>query len=135
MRGADNGPPEMIAALSAFWVGLLYNADALEAAYDLVRPWTAADREALRAAVPRQALGAEIQGQPLRDVALEVLAIARAGLAKRAMLDASGRDETRFLDPILRIAESGQSHAELLLQRFNGPWGGSTEPAFEEFAF
>ncbi len=135
MRGADNGPPEMVAALSALWVGLLYDSDALQAAYDLVRPWSAADREALRAAVPRQAIAAEIEGRRLQDVALEVLAIARAGLARRAVLDGSGRDETRFLDPLLRIAESGRTGADLLLERFNGVWGGSTEPAFEEFAF
>jgi glutamate--cysteine ligase len=135
MRGADNGPPEMVAALSALWVGLLYDSDALQAAYDLVRPWSAADREALRAAVPRQAIAAEIEGRRLQDVALEVLAIARAGLARRAVLDGSGRDETRFLDPLLRIAESGRTGADLLLERFNGPWGRSTEPAFAEFAF
>jgi glutamate--cysteine ligase len=135
MRGADNGPPEMIAALSAFWVGLLYDADALGAAYELIRPWSSDEREALRAAVPRLGLAAEIAGRPLRQVASEVLRISRSGLARRAARDGQGRDETRFLDPLDVIAESGRTRAELLLERFHGPWSASVEPAFEQFVF
>jgi glutamate--cysteine ligase len=135
MRGADNGPPEMIAALSAFWAGILYDPDALGAAYDLIRPWSADERQALRDAVPRGALQAEIRGRPLRDLAAEVVGIARAGLARRARLDEGGRDETRFLDPLLAIAESGRTGADILLERYRGAWAGSVEPAFEEFVF
>jgi glutamate--cysteine ligase len=135
MRGADNGPPEMIAALSAFWAGILYDSDALGAAYDLIRPWSADERQALRDAVPRVALQVEIRGRPLRDLAAEVVGIARAGLARRARLDEEGRDETRFLDPLLAITESGRTGADILLERYRGAWAGSVESAFEEFVF
>ncbi|NNM72970.1 glutamate--cysteine ligase [Enterovirga aerilata] len=135
MRGADNGGPEMIAALSAFWVGLLYDRDSLDAAWDLVRPWSAAERQKLRDDVPRLALASEIGGRPLKDLAAEVLRIARAGLARRAMPDDSGRDESRFLDPLFAIAETGRTGADLLLDRYRGAWAGSVEPAFEECVF
>src|SRR5215204_1940164 len=79
MRGADVGPPERIAALAAFWVGLLYDGAALDGAWELVKGWTADDREQLRAAVPRLALDAEIAGRRLRDVARDALALSRAG--------------------------------------------------------
>ena len=36
MRGADGGPWSRICALPAFWVGLMYEQDALDAAWDLV---------------------------------------------------------------------------------------------------
>src|SRR3954465_14218156 len=69
MRGADVGPPEHIVALSAFWVGLLYDDAALDAAWQLVKGWTNEDRESLRSEVPMQALGASVAGRPVRDVA------------------------------------------------------------------
>jgi glutamate--cysteine ligase len=135
MRGADAGPPPMLSALPALWVGLFYDPQALDAAWDLVKDWTAEERQALRDAVPKDALRAAIRGRPLQDVAREALAIARGGLARRARLDAEGRDETRHLDALDRIADSGRTQADDLLDRFHGVWGGSVEPAFEECVF
>jgi glutamate--cysteine ligase len=134
MRGADVGPPERIAALSAFWVGLLYDPAALDAAWDLVKGWSAEDRERLRADVPRLALDAEVAGRPVRDVARDALAFSRAGLSKRALLNGDGRDETHYLDPLDAIV-AGRTPAEELLERFHGPWRGSVEPAFRECVF
>jgi glutamate--cysteine ligase len=134
MRGADVGPPERIAALSAFWVGLLYDPAALDAAWDLVKGWSAEDRERLRADVPRLALEAEVAGRPVRDVARDALAFSRAGLSKRALLNGGGRDETHYLDPLDAIV-AGRTPAEELLERFHGPWGGSVEPVFRECVF
>jgi glutamate--cysteine ligase len=135
MRGADAGPPPILSALPAFWVGLFYDPQALDAAWDLVKDWTVEERQALRDAVPKDALRAAIRGRPLQDVAREALAIARGGLARRARLDAEGRDETRHLDALDRIADSGRTQADDLLDRFHGVWGGSVEPAFEECVF
>jgi len=135
MRGADVGPPEMIAAVAAFWTGLLYDETALEAAFGVIRPWSAEDRATLRAEVPRRALHASVAGRSLRDVAREVLAIARGGLERRGCRDADGRDESRFLAPLDEVAESGRSPAELLLERYEGRWGRSVEPAFRETVF
>jgi glutamate--cysteine ligase len=135
MRGADAGPPAYLAALPAFWVGLLYDNRALDAAWDLVKPWTAAERQALRDAVPGLALKAEVAGRSLRDVAREALAIARGGLQRRARFDAAGRDESRHLDVLDAVVDSGRTQAEALLERFHGPWRGSVAPAFEECVF
>lgn len=48
MRGADGGPWKIICALSALWVGLLYDSESQAAALDLIRDWTRADHEQLR---------------------------------------------------------------------------------------
>jgi glutamate--cysteine ligase len=135
MRGADVGPPAMIAALAAFWTGLLYEERALDAASDVIRPWSVEARETLRAAVPRQALNAEIDGRSLGEVAREVLEIARGGLSRRGCLDGQGRDESRFLDPLDEIAQSGRCPAEILLGRYDTEWGRSVEPAFRTCVF
>jgi glutamate--cysteine ligase len=71
----------------------------------------------------------------VRDLAREAIAIARAGLARRAMRDGEGRDEGLFLTPIEEIVQSGRTTADELLARFEGPWGGSVDPVFQEFAF
>jgi glutamate--cysteine ligase len=135
MRGADVGPPERIAALSAFWVGILYDQAALDGAWDMVKTWSNEDRERLRRYVPRLALKAVVAGRAVCDVARDALAFSRAGLSKRAMLNGDGRDESHFLDPLDEIVASGRTPAENLLDRYHGSWHGSVEPAFRECIF
>jgi len=135
MRGADVGPRERIVALTALWVGLLYDEAALDGAWNLVKGWSTEEREHLRAEVPRLGLKAEIAGRPLREVARDVLALSRAGLARRAVRDATSADETRYLDPLERIVASGRTPAEEALAQYRGAWGGSVEPAFRECVF
>jgi glutamate--cysteine ligase len=135
MRGADAGPLPYLTALSAFWVGLLYHQPSLDAAWDLVQDWTAAERQQLRDDVPSKALKARIRNRSLQDVAREVLAISRAGLVARRNVDAEGRDESRYLDVLDVIALTGRTQAEDLLDRYNGRWGGSVAPAFDECVF
>ncbi len=78
---SNSASTPLICALPAFWVGLLYDQGALDAAWDLVRHWTMAEREELRNAVPALALDAPLPGRgKLRDIAGHVLDIAHAGL-------------------------------------------------------
>lgn len=133
MRGADAGPLPHLNALPALFTGLLYDDVALDGALELTKSWDAAMRQSLRDAVPRQALKARIGGRPLDSIARDMLALARAGLKRRARYDARGRDETHFLDCLDEMAVSGVTLAERLLEAFHGPWGGSVRPAFTEY--
>ncbi|MDO9442574.1 MAG: glutamate--cysteine ligase [Beijerinckiaceae bacterium] len=131
MRGADVGNVEHMTALSALFVGLLYDAQALASAHDLIRPWSSEQRQRLRDDVPGLALSAQIDGRSLRDVGREVLALARGGLSRRARLDASGRDETRHLAILEQRIETGRTAAEDLLALYEGSWNRSVAPVFE----
>ena len=136
MRGADGGPWNRICALPAFWVGLLYDQGALDAAWDLVKDWDMDAREALRSSVPRLALDAPLPGGgTLRDIAGDVLDIAHAGLAARARLDAGGSNETGFLDPLREIVRSGKVPAETLLDRYHSAWGEDVSRIYDEMRF
>ncbi|MBL0404794.1 glutamate--cysteine ligase [Microvirga aerilata] len=135
MRGADVGNLEHIVALSAFWTGILYDEAALDGAWELVKNWSAEEREQLRADVPTLALKATIAGRTVQDIARDALALSRAGLARRACLDEAGRDETRHLAYAEEIVDSGRTAAERLLERYHGAWGGSVLPAFKEYVF
>jgi glutamate--cysteine ligase len=132
MRGADVGPAERIVAQSALMVGIYYDAVALDGALELIRGWSAPARQRLRDEAPRLGFSAEIGGRSLRDVARDMLALARGGLARRARRDSQGRDETRHLDPLDAIVESGVEPARVWLQRFSEVWGRSVDPLFAE---
>ncbi len=136
MRGADGGRWGRICALPALWVGLLYDDAALDAAWNLVHDWTMEERLALRNAVPKLALDAPIPGGgKLKDIAGEVLDIAASGLNARARFNASGDNESGFLDPLREIVRTGKVPAQVLLDRFNGEWGGDISRVYEEAKF
>ncbi|WJY18823.1 glutamate--cysteine ligase [Alteriqipengyuania flavescens] len=133
MRGADGGPWNRICALPALWVGLLYDQGALDAAWDLVKDWSMEEREALRNAVPKEGLAAAVPGgRTLQELGKDVLAIARQGLAARGNPSTSGDNETGFLRPLDAIIESGKSPAQVLLDKFHGPWDGDISRVYEE---
>jgi glutamate--cysteine ligase len=135
MRGADGGPWNRLCALPAFWVGLLYDDTALDAAWDLVRDFSLDERERLRSEVPRTALKTPFRGGTLRDLALRALEIAGHGLARRARRNARGADEAMFIEPLVEFAQANQTPAERKLELFHSAWGGSVDPVFREYAY
>jgi glutamate--cysteine ligase len=136
MRGADGGPWNRICALPAFWVGLLYDQSALDAAWDEVKDWTMEEREALRNAVPKLGLKAPIAGgKTLQDIAGRILDISSSGLAARARLDSSGNNETGFLDPLRQVVASGKTPAEVLLDKYHGAWSGDLDRIYDDMSF
>ena len=135
MRGADSGPWNRICALPAFWVGLLYDDAALDAAWDLVKDFSLAERHALRDGVPKHALKLPFRGGTVRDLAREAVKIAIGGLQRRARLNSKGVDEAGFLDALVEIVEANQTPAERKLALFNGPWQGDIDRVFREFAY
>jgi glutamate--cysteine ligase len=135
MRGADGGPWARLPALPALWVGLLYDGPSLDAAWEIARHWKAEERQALRDQVPRLGFKARIGNRCLLEITRECLTLAHAGLKRRRRLDHAGRDESRHLEPLDQIVERGRTPAEELLEKFHGPWHGSVEPAYEEYAF
>ena len=136
MRGADGGPADRITALPAFWVGLLYDQGALDAAWDLVKGWTMDERQALRDGAPKLALDAPVPGgRKLRDIAAQVLDISRLGLKARGRLNDAGDDESSYLAPLDEIVASGRTHAERLLDRYKGEWAGDLNRVYAEESF
>ena len=136
MRGADGGKWDRICGLPALWVGLLYDAGALQAAWDAVRHWTLEQRQQLREAVPAEGLTARTpDGESLRDFGQRILAIAEAGLTARAQLNGSGDNESGFLDPLRETITRGTTPAELLLERYHGEWKGDVSRIYEELSF
>jgi glutamate--cysteine ligase len=136
MRGADGGRWSRICALPALWVGLLYDSQALDAAWELVKHWSIEQREKLRRDVPRLGLEAVTpDGETMREFATRVLDIASDGLTRRNMLNSAGDNEGGFLDPLHDVVTTGMTPADRLLAKYHGEWHGDLSRIYEEFSF
>jgi len=136
MRGADGGRWSRICALPALWVGLLYDGQALDAAWDRVKHWSIGEREQLRHQVPKLALETPVPGGgTMRDLAGEVLDIAASGLTRRARLNSAGDNEGGFLDPLRDVVATGMTPADRLLDKYRNEWNGDVSRIYEEFSF
>lgn len=137
MRGADGGPWRRLCALPAFWVGLMYDQGALDAAWDLAKGWDAETREAWRVAASVDGLAAEVNGLKMHDLARDVVALAEGGLRARARPGAGGLlpDETHFLNALKDSLESGETPADGSIRRFETDWGGDVTKVFAEYSY
>ncbi|MEM7212362.1 MAG: glutamate--cysteine ligase [Pseudomonadota bacterium] len=137
MRGADGGPWRRLCALPAFWVGLTYDQGALDAAWDLVKDWTAEEREALRVDASVRGLKAEIRGRSMQDLARDVLAISDQGLRARARPGAGGMvpDERHFLNALHDTVDRGETAADELLRLYQSDWEQDVTRVFADFSY
>ncbi|XP_002965328.2 glutamate--cysteine ligase, chloroplastic [Selaginella moellendorffii] len=129
MRGADGGPWKRLCALPAFWVGILYDEEALESASKMVEGWTEGERAMLRSKVPRLGLSTPFRDGQLKHVAQDVFKLARDGLQRR------GYKEAGFLNDIAEIVRTGVTPAEKLLSLYEGKWNKSVDPVFQELLY
>ncbi|CAN1778066.1 Glutamate--cysteine ligase, chloroplastic [Linum perenne] len=132
MRGADGGPWRRLCALPAFWVGLLYDEVSLQNVLDMVADWTPEERQMLRDKVPRTGLKTPFRDGYLRHIAEDVVKLARDGLERR------GFKEVGFLNEVAEVVRTGIKRvtpAERLLELYNGKWGQSVDPVFEELLY
>ena len=101
----------------------------------MVKDWSAEERWAMRDAVPRLGFQTPFRGRTVGDLAREMLQISKAGLRRRAQLDAGGSSEEGFLSPLIDLADRGVIHADELLARYHGEWKGDMRPLFKEYNF
>jgi glutamate--cysteine ligase len=125
MRGADCGDAAHISALPAFWVGLMYDQTALDAAWDLVKGFDVDTREGLRVDASVRGLQAEVDGVRMMDLARASVALSQAGLAGR------GLGEERYLAPLVQSLDTGKTQADRWLDLYHGAWGGDLTPIYE----
>jgi glutamate--cysteine ligase len=124
MRGADCGDQAHIAALPAFWVGLMYDQSALDAAWDLVKSLDEATREGLRVAASVAALKGEAGGVKLLDLARAAVGLSHAGLVAR------GLGEEVQLAPLVESLKTGTVQADRWLQLYETEWKRDLTPLY-----
>ena len=134
VRGADGGTWRRICGLPALWAGLLYDQSALDAAWDLVKDWTAEERQAMRSAVPVLAFKTPFRNTTVLELARRMLTIATGGLEGRAAA-AGMHSERGFLEPVQELVDRGQTRAEELLALYRGEWKGDLSRLYESYNF
>ncbi|HTT99821.1 MAG TPA: glutamate--cysteine ligase [Rhizomicrobium sp.] len=135
MRGADGGSWRRICGLPALWTGIYYDQTALDAAWDMVKDWTAEERQAMRSAVPVQGFKTPFRKTTVGALAKLMLEISSAGLRLRAAEDSAGMTEDGFLNPLRELVDRGYTRAEELLRRYHGDWNRDLTPLFREYNF
>jgi glutamate--cysteine ligase len=130
MRGADAGDSvSRVAALSALWTGLLYDIDALDAAWERIRTWTPEERHRLDIGIAKHGFNTPFRNGSVRDLSLWMLDLCRQGLQRRDCRDQEGQDESCYLEPLQEAAQAGRTFAEELLQRYEDEWLGDIDVA------
>ena len=130
----DRSP--LVVAISSSGVAPVLARRLRERIETLLRGAGHADALAMRAAVPREGLATRLpwrQGT-LRDLARDVVTIARDGLVGRSRRDATGQDEAVWLNPLNDIVAGGPTQAEHWLGRYNTVWMGDLRQIFAEAA-
>ncbi|WP_332059668.1 glutamate--cysteine ligase [Bartonella sp. CB74] len=135
MRGADCGSWKRICALSAFWVGILYDSEALNEAEALTKDWCFEEVLEMRKSVPKEGLRTSFRQTVVLELARQAITISRKGLKNRKQYDVNGVDETIFLSPLEEVIAMGQTDADKFLSHYHSIWGKSVEPVFLEYAY
>jgi glutamate--cysteine ligase len=120
VRSADSQSPELMTALPALIKGAFYDADCLQAAWDLVKGWSWDERMQAYLDSHRDALGARIRRYSLLDLARELLQIGWEGLKRQKALNKSGEDETVYLSELKALLVQGKCPADRLIEKWEG---------------
>jgi len=131
VRGADTVPARMLCSLPAIWKGVLYNADARAAAWELVGRASWAEREHAQREVALHGMAADYAGRPMLELGRELAETARRGLTEIAHAGSDSPDEAVFLEPVFEQLDLGKSPGELVRDRWDGDWNGSADRLIE----
>ena len=135
VRAADSQPIDLMLGTPALMKGLFYDSDALAAAWDELRRLPLDRLGDLHESAARDGMQVRLGRHTARDIAIELLAIAREGLVRQAVAGPDGGDESRFLDPLIEQAEAGRCPADRLIELWEGPWAGNVDRLVEYAAY
>ncbi|MDG5799209.1 glutamate--cysteine ligase [Marinilabiliaceae bacterium ANBcel2] len=134
IRGADAGCAINIASLSALWVGILYNEEILNRAYDMAMQWSVDDISTVRELVAKDGLSARANSYFVKEVATDLLNLSFEGLAKRSKI-LGIENESCYLDPLFQVLNSGITPAERHLDEYYNKWQGDLKKMVKEWPY
>ena len=137
MRGADAGPWSRICALPAFWVGIIYDQQALDTAWDICKDWTDEERFKLYKDVSKLGFDATIRNRSVKKLAHEILLLSDNGLKNRNKMNIHNtkENECEFLSPLFSSLEQGISLADEILIRYNKDWSKDLKQIYNEYSY
>jgi glutamate--cysteine ligase len=116
-----DGPAWMnVDALAALWVGLVEEQETRRRVLDVVGGFSSAALDAI--AVDVAAAGVDGLSDPVREVCVELLGLAKEGLGARVQRGIESPSIVSAIDRIQGPAAEGRTMAVGLLDLWNGPW-------------
>ena len=116
IRNHDNQREDLICCVPALWKGLLYNADAMSAVLDILKPLTYFDFEYVRRKTPKCGLDMKIRHMAIKDIVREITDISYQSLKSFA------QGEEKYLEPLKEYTDNGLTPADLVIQKYNRDW-------------
>ena len=135
MRGADAGNIDHICALSAYWVGLIYDNQALNDALELTKNISVEELVELRNKVPKEGLNCSVGKNNIFMLAEKSLEISKEGLRRRKKLNINKDDESIHLQYLQDIVTNNESSADKLIREYNNGWNKNVMKVFENCLF
>ena len=135
MRGADAGNINHVCALSAFWVGLMYDDNSLDAAIELTKNISPQELVELRNIVPSKGLNSKLDKLDLYQLASEVISISKDGLTRRDNLNKDNLDESCYLKYLEDIIDAKKNPADNLIEKFKNDWNEDISKIYENCRF
>lgn len=115
VRGADSVPLHYATALAALWTAVLYDDAALTAIEEDFVPYGHDAWHSLRPRIAAEGLLTPIGKTTVGALLRRLLPVAVDALGRRSLLDGDGRDERRYLDPLLPLVADDRSVTDALL--------------------
>ena len=135
MRGADAGNIDHICALSAYWVGLIYDNQSLNDALELTKNISVEELIELRNKVPKEGLNCSVGKNNIHRLAVDSLELSKEGLRRRKKLNINKDDESIHLQYLQDIVTNNESSADKLIREFNNGWNRNVMKVFENCLF
>ncbi|KAG2596736.1 hypothetical protein PVAP13_5KG179500 [Panicum virgatum] len=113
----------------SFQAGLLYDDESLRCITDMIVDWTSEERDMLRRKVPVTGLKTQFRGGYVRDLAENLVKLAKDGLQRR------GHMEAGFLNEVDEVVSTGVTQAEKLAKLYKTKWEYNVDPVYREFIY
>jgi glutamate--cysteine ligase len=135
VRSADSQSVELMLGTPALMKGIFYDEVCLDAAWDVVKSWSASDLDGLHEQAARHGLAGKAGRMTIGDYAKEVVDIAHAGLARQSRRNPDGRDETIYLDLLEENVRASRNPASSIIERWEGEWGRNVDALIDATAY
>jgi glutamate--cysteine ligase len=133
LRASDGLPWPYFSAAPAIWVGLTYDATVRKEASALLSELTPFQLERAVDDIAVKGLAASVGPHPVRDLAHELLRLARQGLENRVAAQVDPPEVLSYLEPLEQVDEDGETFADKCLTLWESELGQSPEAYVRRF--
>ena len=136
IRSMDACNWELICSQPAFWLGLIYDDDAMNEVNNIVEEWDNEDREYLNKLIPIHGLQTNFKNKKVIDYAQDFFQLSKNGLSKRRIMSSNNEfDETIHMKELENNLSKGFAPADNIINKFNTIWSKSVKPIYQELIF